>query len=125
MATKKQDEEVDTVEELCGHVNRHSFGTDRKLDNMVCDLLKGHTGDHSGVHDELVRVENASIVDGREVTSVTYETVQRRCSWNDMAGTPVAELPKPVPVAPLTLIELEQRLNQLEQWNPNKPLSQA
>ena len=122
----RKNKKVEPASELCGHVNRHSFGTDRKLDNLTCDLLPGHTGDHSAIHKELQRTENAEIIDGKEVTEVTYEEVEIRRGWGDMAGTPVSEIPTPPPAGPLTMLELENRVKQLEadgKWNPDKTLA--
>lgn len=124
----RKNEKVEPANELCGHVNRHSFDTDHKLDNLTCDLPTGHTGDHSALHMELQRTENANIIDGKEVISVTFEKFAVRRGWNDMAGTPTSEIPAPAPVNPPTMLELENRIQQLEadgKWNPNKTLAEA
>ncbi len=36
--------------EVCGHINKHSFGVDGKPDNPVCFLKPGHDGLHRGKH---------------------------------------------------------------------------
>lgn len=112
---------------LCGHVNKHSLGTDRKPDEMKCDLPDGHAGNHQGVHIELQRVEDAQIVDGSEVISVRYEEVEVRRGWNDMAGVPVSEIPTPKEPSQPTMLELEKRVKELEQngkWKPGQSLNE-
>ena len=106
-------EEQKKTPEICGHVNRHSYGVDRELDNITCDLPKGHDGDHSAMHDELQKTENVKIVDGTEVVSVTYETIQQRRGWTDMAGTPVSQI-TPGTVEQPSLEEVEKRVMELE-----------
>jgi len=119
--------EEKAVKKVCGHVNMHSIGVDKKLDKMSCDLKPGHDGDHSGVHEELQRTEETEYVNGEEITRVKYFPVERRCAWSDMAGTPVSEMPKPDPVRPPTMLELQGRIEQLERegkWEPGKKLSE-
>lgn len=81
---------------ICGHINRHSYGADGKLDNLKCTLEKGHDGLHQAEHYEVATQLSASyeggefrstIVDGKEV----YEaTVVRQ--WSDAAGIPAKEI---------------------------------
>jgi hypothetical protein len=100
--------------ELCGHVNRHSLGLDKKQDGLACDLRKGHHGDHEGWHIEYEKHEVTKIVKGEEETNIVYEPVQVRRQWGDAAGVPVSEIPAPPPVSQPTMASLEQRVQKLE-----------
>jgi hypothetical protein len=135
MPTKKKEETKTPTEkkeetkkkELCGHINRHSTGTDGKLDNVKCDLEKGHSGNHSGVHKELEKTVDTKVINGEEVTTTRYDEVDTRRGWNDMAGTPVSEIPVPPEPKQPTMLELEKRVKELEKdgkWKPGQALSE-
>lgn len=100
--------------EVCGHVNRHSVGLDKKLDNMSCDLRPGHHGDHEGWHTEYQRHDETRIVKGEEETFAVYEAVDIRRQWSDAAGIPVAEIPPPPPPEQPTMAALDKRVMRLE-----------
>jgi len=99
----------------CGHINRHSIGLDRKLDNLECDLPQGHEGNHQGNHKEYQKTEDVKIVNGEETITIRYKEVEVRRGWTDMAGTPVSEIPVPDPVKQPTLQDLEDRMKVLEE----------
>ena len=96
------------AKETCGHINKHSYGTDGKLDNLACDLPAGHTGNHSGQHLErakhqiagmteevFVDVEKEVIANGRRQIIVEGQRLWQglvRAEWNDQAGTLASEI---------------------------------
>ena len=92
-------------EKVCGHINRHSYGVDGKLDNLACVLPTGHRGDHSAPHVE------ESITHMREKTGrITGEIRDKKtvtAFWGDMAGTPVDQIPVPKEIKPPSMAELE------------------
>jgi hypothetical protein len=98
--TKKEE----TVE-VCGHINRHSYGTDGKFDNLSCVLEKGHLGEHSAPHVE-ERITHMREKSGKITGEIrTKETVN--AYWGDMAGTPVNQIPVPKEIKPPLMAELE------------------
>ena len=74
-------------EELCGHINRHSYGPDGKLDNLKCTLPKGHPGNHRALHEEY-RSYNAMVE--------TTPKPDNWREWTDDAGIPADQI-KPRP----------------------------
>jgi hypothetical protein len=106
MAEKKEViKEVVQEVELCGHINRHSYGIDGQLDNLACDLPKGHAGDHSAMHKE-VNVSHMRDVN-RKVTGEIRNEYKVRAYWGDAAGIPVGQLPPTPEIQPPTMLELE------------------
>lgn len=99
---------------VCGHVNRHSVGLDKKLDYMLCDKPPGHSGDHEGDHLEWEKHEETSIVHGEEEIRVFYAEVVLRRQWNDAAGVEVKNIPPPVAAPQLSLADLERRVSDIE-----------
>lgn len=77
-------------EELCGHVNQHSIGLDRKLSKLKCVLPAGHKGDHEAPYETLgyaspeTPPEKIFKKGGKE-----YARVIEQAYWSDDAGTPV------------------------------------
>jgi hypothetical protein len=96
--TKKVAEEVQEAEvNICGHVNRHSFGVDGKPDNLQCTLPKGHDGLHSAQHYEggtqlsgMLSADDLEAFVWNEETE-RYEGIILR-HWNDMAGIPAKDI---------------------------------
>src|SRR3990167_7257259 len=75
---------------LCGHVNKHYYGLNGKLEDLTCTLEGGHTGDHSALHRRKV---GTPVTDEKgRVISTTYEEVETLGAWNDAAGTPAANI---------------------------------
>lgn len=95
-------EEPEETGELCGHINRHSYGVNGKLDNLSCEKEKGHEGNHGAWHFE--RHYGPALQD--DINPRIYHPQlswegDRWTEWNDDAGTPVELIkPKPLPRKP-------------------------
>ncbi len=76
--------------DLCGHVNRHRFGTDGNLQELTCDLKPEHAGDHHAKC--MVNVPDYTTNEKGIVTSVKYHQEERDGYWTDAAGTPVKDI---------------------------------
>lgn len=97
----KKAKEVTEVEEVkketkCGHVNKHHYGSDGRLQDISCELLKGHDGDHKAVYMKLIPdhiTNNKGVVIEEHYREQLAETY-----WGDMAGTPASAISeKPMP----------------------------
>lgn len=98
-------------DEKCGHVNRHSYGVNHKLDNLACEKAAGHDGLHGALHDEEtsrlgegVSAEQAAQFEyielppqyaGQAPRGIYKGRIWRE--WSDAAGTPAKDI---VPVSP-------------------------
>lgn len=109
MPSKKQDpaaelqsgatvEEVAVMQEeakLCGHTNRQHYNIQGALENVACELPKGHAGNHSANVQVLRKnpypVKNpAAEYLWRE--GAEYEVVFADVEWSDAAGTPADKI---------------------------------
>lgn len=78
---------------LCGHINRHSYGADGKLDNLSCTRAKGHDGDHGAMHYEVHHAPPyRDEFNSRIVKSEVMAEGEQWTAWLDIAGTPVGEI---------------------------------
>jgi len=70
----------------CGHVNKQHHGYDGKLEDLACELTKGHTGDHNAHYKRKVGtpVTNEKGI----VTSTAYHEEESLGAWSDAAGVP-------------------------------------
>jgi hypothetical protein len=75
----------------CGHINRQSYGIDRKPSNLTCELADGHEGPHQANYE---RLEKAVLHDDANLTGkkiikqngVEYIAVPDVTTWEDVAG---------------------------------------
>lgn len=75
---------------VCGHVNKHFFNTHGKLEDLTCDLEKGHAGDH---HAKCLINEPDPVTNEKGiVVQQRYREIEVEAFWNDMAGTPASEI---------------------------------
>lgn len=78
---------------LCGHINRHSYGADGKLDNLSCTLPKGHDGLHSALHYERKFGQPyRDEVNPRIIRNDVMEEGEYLVDWRNEAGTPANEI---------------------------------
>lgn len=96
-----QEKELEKTIDLCGHINRHSYGVDGKPDELSCDLPLGHEGNHGAWHyEEGTQLSSMLTDDESQKFEVKYMdddgkplyagTIRRE--WNDMAGIPANEI---------------------------------
>lgn len=77
-------------EGTCGHINKHYFNTQGKLEDLACDLPKGHTGDHHAI---ALRNMPEYTHDHKGIPiKVVYTETETETYWGDMAGTPAKEI---------------------------------
>lgn len=83
-------------EEICGHVNKHYINTKGRLEDLTCDLPKGHAGDHHAV---CVRKIPDPLTDNKgRVIEERYREEEADAYWGDVAGTPAKDITeKPMP----------------------------
>ena len=94
---------------LCGHINRHSLGTNNKPDNLSCTLPSGHSGDHEALHAELIE-SNRDYNEKGAVVHIDYEERKFLRQWNDMAGIPLEKIQiMPLPEKQLSSFEKAMR----------------
>lgn len=83
---------VKEEKKLCGHENKHAYGTNGKLEPLFCDLPKGHQGDH---HARFQRNEPERTTNEKGmVVKVEFKAVEDDAYWNDAAGKPVSDIPE-------------------------------
>lgn len=71
---------------VCGHVNKHHYNRDKKLEDLPCDLEKGHAGDH---HAKYPKNEPDPITNSKgQVVEERYKEVEAEAFWSDAAGMP-------------------------------------
>ncbi len=93
---------IETIDvTLCGHVNKHSYGEDGKLDYLSCTLPPGHAGDNTADHLEAAKELHPDMTAAQmkrfeevidpKTGEPTYRGMVER-SWGEMAGIPVEEI---------------------------------
>lgn len=107
--------------EVCGHINKHSYNTRGKLEDLSCTLEKGHDGDHSAPYKKNVG-ESVHDEKGR-IVSVKYTPEESIAYWNDGAGV----LAKEIKVGDVGQMNMFQKdiVMQILSKNPNTPVEQA
>lgn len=88
-------EEEKAAAKLCGHINRQYYSIDGVLEDLPCDLPKGHAGDHSAKTKQLVKnpypTRNPD-AEYRWVAGADYEIKVVAAFWSDVAGTPADQI---------------------------------
>ena len=108
--TEEQEQVLDEVQAtafqpvLCGHVNRQHHNINNELEDLKCELPKGHAGDHSAEyeclrpfdgsykHAQLKRVTMSQRLINGAVVPSEYVKVTEHTFWSDAAGTPAANI---------------------------------
>jgi len=75
---------------LCGHINRHYYNPKGRLEDLACDLPKGHTGDHHAKH--LINVPDPIVDSKGGVIEQHYRQEEADAYWGDAAGTPAQDI---------------------------------
>jgi len=75
---------------ICGHVNKQHYNTKGRLEDLTCDLEKGHTGDHHAIYEK--NVPDHETDDKGRVTKSRYAQEETEAYWGEMAGTPAKEI---------------------------------
>lgn len=78
----------ETFAAACGHVNKQHYGTDGRLQDLICNLPKGHDGDHRALYAMKIG-EPVNDEKGR-VIRTNYREEERYGYWNDSAGKTAA-----------------------------------
>ncbi len=80
----------------CKHVNSHSRDIDNELDRLVCELTKGHSGNHAAPHIEWERPPIPLAYDQKGIPTPAFEgeSHEVQAEWNDSAG---ADWPEYIP----------------------------
>lgn len=74
----------------CGHISKHHYNAKGRLEDIACDLPKGHAGDHHAVYMKLVDDPETDL---RGITVAHhYREVEADTFWGDAAGTPVNQI---------------------------------
>jgi hypothetical protein len=108
--------------QVCGHVNRHSYGTDGKLQPLSCDLAPKHEGDHHARHIRNVKDEPETDAKGR-VVKQTYHTEEAETWWKDAAGKPAHLIPEGE-IGQMSLLQ-KDLVMQILNKNPKMPVADA
>ena len=77
-------------EELCGHINKQHYNTKGRLEDLKCDLEKGHAGDHHAVYEK--NTPDHETDDKGRVTKSRYAQEEAEAYWGELAGTPAKEI---------------------------------
>jgi hypothetical protein len=78
---------TETKASQCGHANMQHYGTNGRLEKIVCDLPDGHAGDHHAKYTRNAKDEPETDSKGR-VLKLTYHEEEADAWWNDEAGRP-------------------------------------
>lgn len=75
---------------LCGHISKHHYNSKNRLEDIACDLPKGHTGDH---HAKYMKMVDAPEADARGIViDHHYHEEEADAYWGDAAGVPAANI---------------------------------
>lgn len=80
---------------LCGHVNKQYYNTQGILEDLVCVLPAGHSGDHSASCQTLLKHQYAIKDPAKEYVvknGAEYEVVTQEAFWGDAAGVSAADI---------------------------------
>lgn len=98
---------------MCKHINKQFIGIEGQLEDLVCDLPEGHTGEHRAKYKALRLVDGmkdprkeTKIMNGRE-----YYIVEEDAEWGDAAGKTVFEIAE----------EMEAKRKQLAEFKEANP----
>lgn len=76
--------------ELCGHISKHHYNSKGRLEDISCDFVKGHTGDH---HAKYMKKVDAPETDVRGIViEHHYHEEEADAYWGDAAGVPANEI---------------------------------
>ena len=78
------------MKELCGHINKQHYNTKGRLEDLTCDLEKGHTGDHHAIYEK--NVPDHETDDKGRVKKPRYNQEKAETYWGVRAGTPAKEI---------------------------------
>lgn len=105
----------------CGHVNRQAYGTNGKLQELVCDLEPKHKGDH---HARAIRNVPEPVTDQKGITtSVKQREEEADAWWGDAAGKLTRDIIADVPEQ-MSLFQKDLVMGILNK-NPNLTVEQA
>lgn len=74
----------------CGHVNKHFYNAKGKLQDLACDLPKGHAGDHHATYTRLV--PEPLMNEKGQVVEERYNQTEDEAYWGDAAGVPAKDI---------------------------------
>lgn len=85
-----------SVDGKCGHVNKHSRGTNGQLDDLPCEKPQGHDGNHGAFHLQYVNNDSGLVIIGKK----KYTEDKVWCEWTDAAGVLASEIkPQELPIS--------------------------
>jgi hypothetical protein len=87
---------AEETKEVCGHINKHYVNPKGRLEDLPCDLEKGHAGDH---HAFCVHLVSDPLTNPKgQVIEERYREEQAEAWWSEAAGVPakdITEAPMP------------------------------
>jgi hypothetical protein len=74
----------------CGHVNKQHYNVKGRLEDLPCDLLAGHAGDHHAAYQR--NVPNHIYNNKGGVEKAQWDQVEAEAFWGNDAGTPAGDI---------------------------------
>lgn len=75
---------------VCGHINKQHYSSKGRLEDVSCDRVKGHSGDH---HAKYMKKVDAPETDVRGIViEHHYHDEEADTYWGDAAGVPANEI---------------------------------